>query len=180
VARDESRAASTGFVLRVSGDTVWVVTTRSVLEDSTDLPPERIAVAFNGGRAAWSAAVVEVHPSADLALLRAVVRGQVIPVPEVEVTITPASGDPVVVVGFPAVSPANWQRQGLQAAATRGTMLSAAELELEIDGYGAPGASGSPVFNTAGQVIGMLFDVTANRTLQAVPASAFKPWMATP
>src|SRR6185503_6097098 len=72
VSRGESRASSSGFVLRISGDTGWIVTTRSVLEDTTDLPPERIAVAFNGGTSAWRTQVVEVHPSLDLALVRAV------------------------------------------------------------------------------------------------------------
>ena len=86
-------------------------------------------------------------------------------------------------VGYPAVPPgtpaANWQRDGLKATITRGTVLSVAETRLEIDGYGASGANGSPVFNIAGQVIGVLVAMKPdNRTLQAVPASALKAWMA--
>jgi S1-C subfamily serine protease len=182
VSRGESRANSTGFVLRVSGDTGWIVTTRSVLEDTTDLPPERITVAFNGGTSAWRTQVVEVHPSLDLALIQAIAPGHVFPAAEVVLTPSAAPGAPVALVGYPAGSPgtpaANWQRDGLKATIARGTILSVAEARLEIDGYGASSANGSPVFNTAGQVIGVLVAIKPdNRTLQAVPASALKAWM---
>jgi len=153
-----------------------------VLEDSTDLPPEKIAVAFNGGRAAWRTQVVEVHPSLDLALIRAIAPGHVFPVPEVVLAPSAAVGDPVALVGYPAASPgtqtANWQRDGLRATTVRGTILSVAETRMEIDGYGASGSNGSPVFNTAGQVIGLIFGARPeSRTLPAIPATALKPWM---
>jgi S1-C subfamily serine protease len=182
VSRGESRASASGFVLRVSGDTGWIVTTRSVLEDSTDLPPERIAVAFNGGTTAWRTQVVEVHSSLDLALIRAIAPGHVFPAAEVVLTSGVAVGDPVALVGYPAPSPgtqaANWQRDGLKATTVRGTILSVAETRLEVDGYGASGSNGSPVFNAAGQVIGLVFGARPeSRTLPAIPASALKPWM---
>ena len=184
VSRGESRASSSGFVLRISGDTGWIVTTRSVLEDTTDLPPERIAVAFNGGTSAWRTQVVEVHPSLDLALVRAVAPGHVFPAAEIALTPSATLGEPVALVGYPAGTPgataANWQRDGLKATIARGTILSVAETRLEIDGYGASIANGSPVFNTAGQVIGVLLGGApqgGGRKIYAVPASALRGWM---
>ena len=56
--------------------------------------------------------------------------------------------------------------------------MSVAETRMEIDGYGASGSNGSPVFNTAGQVLGLIFGVRPeSRTLPAIPATALKPWM---
>jgi pSer/pThr/pTyr-binding forkhead associated (FHA) protein/S1-C subfamily serine protease len=177
------RVSASGFVLRVNGDTGWVVTSRHVLHDSTGLPPERVAVVFNGGKQAWRARVVDEQRAADLALLRVLAWGHVFAVREIGTEATPAAGEPVVVLGFPHgldLQDNDWQRQGLRVSTTTGTVSAVAQDRLQIDGYGAPGASGSPVFNAGGQVIGVLFGgepASGGRMIYAVPSSALARWI---
>ena len=177
------RVSASGFVLRVSGDTGWVVTSRHVLRDSTGLPPERIAVVFNGGKQAWRARTVDEHGKADLALLRVLAWGHVFAVQEIGTGAAPAAGEPVAVLGFPHgldLQGNDWQRDGLRVSTTTGTISAVAPDRLQIDGYGAPGASGSPVFNAGGQVIGVLFGGepdSGGRMIYAVPASALARWI---
>lgn len=177
------RASASGFVIRVKGDTGWIVTSRHVMRDSTGLAPRRIAVAFNRGKLAWRARLIGLHGSADLALLRVLAWGYVFPVQEVGVAASPEPGEPVAVLGFPhglGLQGANWQRDGLRASTTTGTISAVTQDRLQIDGYGAPGASGSPVFNTAGQVIGVLFGGApegGGRMIYAVPAAALSAWI---
>lgn len=177
------RVSASGFVIRVKGDTGWVVTSRHVMRDSTGTAPERIAVAFNGRKQAWRARLLAQHGSADLALLRVLAWGYVFPVQEVGVTAAAQPGEPVVVLGFPHgldLQNERWQRDGLRASTTTGTVSAVTQDRLQIDGYGAPGASGSPVFNTAGQVIGILFGgapESGGRMIYAVPSAALSAWI---
>lgn len=177
------RVTATGFVVRVKGDTGWVVTTRHVMRDSTGLAPARVAVAFNGTKQAWRARLVDVHGTADVALVRVIAWGYVFPVKSVGLAATPQAGDPVAVLGFPlGLEPqaTTWQRDGLRSSTSTGTVAAVTPDRLQIDGYGAPGASGSPVFNAAGEVIGVLFGGepgSGGRMVYAAPASALGRWI---
>ncbi len=177
------RVSASGFVIRVKGDTGWVVTSRHLMRDSTGSAPQRIAVAFNGGKLAWRARLLDQHGSADIALLRVLAWGYVFPVKEVGVAAAAQPGEPVVVLGFPHgldLQGERWRRDGLRASTTTGTVSAVAQERLQIDGYGAPGASGSPVFNTVGQVIGVLSGgapESGGRMIYAVPAAALSAWI---
>ena len=55
---------------------------------------------------------------------------------------------------------------------TAGTIAKALPDELQIDGYGAEGASGSPIFDGAGNLLGVLYGGEAGsngRVVYAVP-----------
>jgi len=176
------RASTTGFVVRVKGDTGWVITSRHFLRDSAGVPSEKIAVGFSGGRQTWRARLVEQHGSADLALLRVLAWGYVFAVKEIGLSAAPQVGDPVAVLGFAGDKDLQGyeQRDGFHVTATTGTLAALAPDRLEIEAYGAPGASGSPVFDMAGQVIGVLVGGESEgggRLLHAVPASALAGWI---
>ena len=174
-----ARSRSAGFVLRVSADTGWMVTTRATLLDSTGAPAERIAVGFNGGAQAWRARVIAEEPATGLALIRVLAWGHVFPVAEVRDSAAVA-GQPVVVFGFPDgpdQGGANWQRDGLRASVMTGTLSAATEKKLEIEGYGASAWIGSPVFNTTGQMIGVIVAGESSGKLSAVPASQLRGWI---
>lgn len=179
---DGQRVTATGFVARTHGDTGWVVTSRHALLEASGQAPERIAVAFNGGRNAWRARLLAVHDSADLALIRVLAWNQVFPVKEIGFEAAPEAGEPAVLLGFPLgldTQGGDWQRQGLRASTTTGTIAAVGADRIQIDGYGASGASGSPVFNAAGQVIGVLYGgerESSGRIVYAVPASALRRW----
>ncbi len=176
------RVVATGFVARTRGDTGWIVTSRHVVTDGAGGAPGRIAVGFNGGTVSWRARLLALHGAADLALLRVVAWGHVFPVEELNLAPEPKAGEPVVLLGFPLgldTQGGDWRRDGLRASTTTGTVASVAPDRIQIDGYGAAGASGSPVFNTRGQVIGVLFGGerdSGGRIIYAVPASALAAW----
>ena len=179
---EEGRVGATGFVVRTSADSGWIVTSRHIFQTSSGLEPERIAVVFHGGKQAWRGRVVARHPSADLALVRVQAWGRVFPVQQVNPDATPRAGEPVAILGFPHgldLQEGDWRQQGLRSSATTGTMSAVSADRLQIDGYGAPGASGSPIFNATGEVIGVLSGgapESGGRMIYAVPASALKVW----
>ncbi|HKP28685.1 MAG TPA: serine protease, partial [Gemmatimonadales bacterium] len=174
------RTRSTGFVLRVSADTGWVVTNRAALLDSTGAPAERIAVGFNGSNQGWRARVIAEQPATGLALLRVLAWGHVFPVAEVRDSVA-VTGQPVIVFGFPEgpeQGGPTWQRDGLRASVITGTLTAASEKRLEIEGYGVTGWVGSPVFNAAGQLIGVIATGEGGSApLSAIPTSAIRGWM---
>jgi pSer/pThr/pTyr-binding forkhead associated (FHA) protein/S1-C subfamily serine protease len=180
---EEGRVGATGFVIRTSADTGWIVTSRHILETTTGLDPERIAVVFQGGKQAWRGRVVARHASADVALLRVQAWGHVFPVQQVNPDAASRAGEPVVILGFPHgldLQEGDWRQQGLRSSTTTGTMSAVSPERLQIDGYGAPGASGSPIFSSAGEVIGVLSGgapESGGRMIYAVPTSALKMWV---
>jgi S1-C subfamily serine protease len=174
-----SRSRGTGFVLRVSADTGWVVTNRRSLLDSTGSIAERIAVGFNGGAQAWRARVIADDQRTGLALVRVLAWGHVFPVAEVRDSAA-TIGEPVIVLGFPDgpdQGGASWQRDGLQASVLTGTLTAQDDRKLEIEGYGASAWVGSPVFNATGQLIGIIETREDSPQLSAIPASAIRGWM---
>jgi pSer/pThr/pTyr-binding forkhead associated (FHA) protein/S1-C subfamily serine protease len=176
---DGNRAMATGFVVRTRADTGWIVTSRQVLLDSTGQPPTRIAVAFNGGKLAWRARLTATHRSADVALIRVLAWGHVFPLRAVNLNPAPTAGEPVAIMGFPGGPNAgggNWTERGLKVLTSKGTVASVSGSLVVIDGYGAPAAGGSPVFNSAGEVVGIISGEPASRLLQAVSASELRVW----
>jgi len=65
------------------------------------------------------------------------------------------------VIGFPLGADLPMRSQGEQnlvrTTLTAGTVSKALRDLLQIDGYGAPGASGSPIFDASGALLGVLY-----------------------
>lgn len=173
---DGRQVAATGFVARTAGDTAWIVTTRHSVTSATGGPPDSLGVVLNLGRIARRARLAAVHDSADVALLR-VIAGPLPAVTAVRADTSLRAGDPVALIGFPLgldlPMGGDWRRVGLTASTTTGTLARLLPDRLQIDGYGATGASGSPVFNAAGEVVGVLYGgerESGGRIVYAVPA----------
>ena len=71
------------------------------------------------------------------------------------------------------------ERQGQSAIAdptlTVGTVSKVLHAVVQVDGYGAPGSSGSPVFGRDGRVVAVLYGgerESQGKIIYAVPASA--------
>jgi S1-C subfamily serine protease len=65
-----------------------------------------------------------------------------------------------------------WTSSGVRATLTLGTAAKVLPTLLQIDGYGAEGSSGSPVFNRAGEVVALVYGGqrgTNGRVLYSVP-----------
>jgi len=172
---DGRRFAGTGFSVRIRGDTGWILTCRHLIADSAGRPATHLGVIFNGSSQNFRAELLATADSADLAILSVQIHGGVPFVRGIAAEVKP--GDPVAVFGFPfgfdSPPGPDWRRLGVVATSSPGTIRSATGGIMEVDGYGAAGSSGSPVFDAAGEVVGVVFGGERNsggRTLYAVPA----------
>ena len=151
--------SGTGFAVRRSGDTAWVVTSRHVVVDSAGHGASRLGLVFNGTAQNFAATLERAHPTADLALLRVVIRGGA---PVIRgFGAVPAAGEPVGTITFPGeldLSPgAAWRQVGVAASSFSAIVTAVDSSRLQLDGYGADGMSGSPVFRSDGMVVGVIF-----------------------
>jgi S1-C subfamily serine protease len=174
-------SSATAFAVRRDG---LLITSRHLVSDSLgNKRPRRLALQFSDSEQLWNAVVVAVSTEADLAVIR--VLGVVGDVPVVhDLNLrgdTIAPGSPIAVIGFPL--------GGAASSATRRTparpLLSAAIVKavrparLDIEGFGAAGASGSPILDRAGEVIGVLFggyrdQSSGENVILAVPIAAVR------
>jgi pSer/pThr/pTyr-binding forkhead associated (FHA) protein len=173
------RVAGTGFSVRVRGDTGWIATSRHLVIDSVGRPAAKLGVLFNGTSQNFRADLVGTADSADLALLVVRVRRGV---PVVRTLGKGAyRGEPVAMLGFPFGFDfpvgGDWRRVGVRVSRFTGTVRAVGRDRLEIDGYGVSGSSGSPVFNAAGEVTGIVFGgdpASGGRTVYAVPVQVLE------
>jgi S1-C subfamily serine protease len=90
-------------------------------------------------------------------------------------------GEPVAVIGFPLgldlQKGADWRQLGVAATLTLGTVSRTLPDLIQLDSYGAQGSSGSPIFNRAGMVVGLIYGGekgSNGRIVYGVPAGAIK------
>lgn len=175
---DGRRVAGTGFAVRVRGDTGWIATSRHLVADSSGRNARRLGVIFNRSSQNFRAEIAATADSTDLALLTVRIRGGMPTVKGLGAgDLRP--GDPVAVLGFPFgldfPMGGDWQKTGVRASSLTGTIRRVRTDMLEVDGYGVSGSSGSPVFNAAGEVVGVVYGGPAEsvgRIVYAVPARA--------
>jgi S1-C subfamily serine protease len=153
---DDSVFTGTGFAVTPAG---LLVTNRHVITDAAGAHPKEIAVQFSGSKDVLHARLENVAPDADLATVR-ITDGGTWPV--VQGLRSDAAGvdvgDPIALIGYPlgldtpmgaaTVTPT-------LALGTIGKILP--DSLLQLDAYSGSGASGSPVFDRSGQVIGVEF-----------------------
>jgi S1-C subfamily serine protease len=160
---DGTRRTGSGFAVQSDGQSSLLITNRHVVTGTDGSLPTRVGAIFNGSKQNFRAEVVTVatDEAADLALIRVPVRGGTPVVHSIAPTREPEAGDPVVMVGYPLgldmEMGGDWQTKGVSTALTTGTISKALSERLLILGYGAPGMSGSPVFDRTGAVIGVVF-----------------------
>ena len=154
------RVSATGFVARTRADTAWIVTSRHAVTDAAGQPPANLGVAFNGAAGIYRARFVVAHDSADVAVIRVVGRYSRA-IAGVGATESLVAGEPVALLGYPMgldlPMGGDWRKVGVSASTSTGTVSRVLEGMLQIDGYGASGASGSPIFDTEGNLVGVLF-----------------------
>jgi S1-C subfamily serine protease len=168
------------FGIRSDPNGGLLVTNRHVVVDSAGRLPEKVGVVFNGSNQNFKADVVEMSQEADVALLRTTVhRG--IPVVKGIATSRSEVGEPVAVLGFPLgldlQSGVNWRQLGVAATLTLGTVSRTLPDLIQLDSYGAQGSSGSPIFNRAGMVVGLVYGGekgSNGRIVYGVPAADIK------
>ncbi len=174
--RDGQVSSGTAFAVRADG--TFLTNRHVVAGTGTGRAAARIAVQFSGSRQVWPARILAADPVADVAVIK--VDNIVGAVPVVRGfdarPDTLAPGSPVALLGYPMGGDAADPTAGAHVPApllTAGVMRGLAPGRLEVLGYGAAGASGSPIFDRDGRVIGVLYGGThenAEQTLLGVPS----------
>ena len=174
---DEGNASGTGFNVSPSG---LIITNRHVVRDSKGKPARRIVVKFESADGNFKLVnVLKVSETDELAWLKLDGGGSYPTVfgvarsPEVRV------GAPVALIGYPlgtgtAGMGGEISKVKPVSTLTVGTASKVLGDTLQLDVYAAQGSSGSPVFNSQGIVIGVLFGSPTEsngRIIYAVPSS---------
>ena len=173
--------SGTAFAVNPSGR---MVTNRHVVtgEDGS-LTPRRIAIQFHNSSQVVRANLVAVDQDVDLAVVQVQgIRGTVAPVQGLAAqSATAAVGDPVAMIGFPLGDDIPMRSPGesniVRSTFTAGTVSKVLPDLVQVDGYGAPGASGSPVFDRDGNVIAVLYGAEAGsngRIIYSVPVQRLR------
>lgn len=173
IERDNRPAVALLFVEAQDG-TVTTATAFAVRADATLLTvghvlhgpdgsrtPRRVAVQFADSEQFFPARIVAIAEDADLALVRAENIEGVVPVVSGlrDANERAEIGEPVAVIGFPLggeTAPRAIGRGRARPLVTAGVITGESASELEVQGYGAAGASGSPIFDASGRVAAIL------------------------
>jgi S1-C subfamily serine protease len=174
---DSSAFSGSGFSISSRGE---IVTNRHLVQRTGGETPMRIAVIFSDTKAWLPAHVVRVSATADLALLQVDAPG---PFPAIS-TLAPRAADTpvgkaVAIIGYPLGTDTPMEGSGT-AITARSTLVAGTVSKnladvLQIDAYAGQGSSGSPVFNTSGEVIGVVYGgarESAGRIVYAVPVDS--------
>jgi S1-C subfamily serine protease len=173
---DGERFSGTAFAVDSQGT---MVTNKHILtgEDGTKTP-RRLGVIFSGSTQFWQAEVVGVSAETDVGVFRVTIKGGTPRVAGLARTREGLErGDPVAILGYPLGFDLPMESQGGQPIAepslTVGTVSKALTAVVQVDAYGAPGSSGSPVFDRDGKVIAVLYGgerESNGKIIFAVPA----------
>jgi len=153
---DGDRFSGTAFSVDSMGT---MVTNKHILvgEDGTKTA-KRIGIIFSGSTQMWRGEMIGVSAEADL--------GEGI-----------ERGDPVAILGYPLGFDLPMEAQGghpiAEPTLTVGTVSKALTSVVQVDAYGAPGSSGSPIFDRDGRVIAILYGgerESNGKIIFAVPA----------
>jgi len=173
---DGERYSGTAFSIDSMGT---MITNKHILagEDGTKTP-RRLGVIFSGSTQFWRAEVVGVSQDADIGVFRVLIKGGTPRVAGLAKTATAIErGDPVAILGYPLGFDLPMESQGGQPIAeptlTVGTVSKSLTEVVQVDAYGAPGSSGSPIFDRDGKVIAVLYGgerESNGKIIFAVPA----------
>ncbi len=147
----------TAFGVRTDGT---LLTVRHLIRTESGEPlPTRIAVQFSDSPQVWPARLVAESQEVDLAAIRVENIEGAIPVvrglnsrPD-----TLGTGIPVASLGFPLGGGVEGSGGIARPLVTAGVLSVLGPVQIQVHGYGDVGASGSPVFDAAGEVVGVLF-----------------------
>lgn len=157
---DGKAYAGTGFSISANGA---LLTNRHNVRSEDGKTASRIAVKFVNTREWLTARVIKVSdvPSEDLAIIQLDAPGTYPVVDGVSSGADATEGVSVVTIGFPLGYDTPQEGEGndfiAKSTLNPGTVSKRTSSVLQIDSYAAHGSSGSPVFNTLGHVVGIVY-----------------------
>jgi S1-C subfamily serine protease len=172
---DGTYMAGTAFCVSPKG---LLVTNRHVVRTDSGAPARRVRVLFANTRDWLPAHVVRMSDTDDLALVQLDVEGAYPVVAGISRTGALARvGAPIASIGYPHAVDTPMEGQGLHITARTttavGTVAKRLDDVLQIDSYAGKGSSGSPLFDTHGDVVGVIYGgapESGGRIVYAVPA----------
>ncbi len=159
--------AGTAFSVNSAGA---MLTNKHTLTGENGETPRDIAVQFSGSSDVLPARLVKLSPDLDLAVIQLESQG---PFPAIKgfANAAAAEGAPIATIGFPG--------GGRRATMTTGSVTRIIPDSLyELDSFSGVGASGSPIFDRDGMVIGVEFGGLAGsggRAIVGLPISRALP-----
>ena len=176
----------TGFAVKSDPNGGYIVTNKHVVTDSNGVAAAKIGLVFEGSRQNFRADIDRISDHADLALLRVSVhRGVPVIKGLADSTRRLEVGEPAAVLGFPLgldiAGGREWSESGVASTLTLGTVSRTLPDLIQLDSYGAQGASGSPILDKSGLVIGVLYGGqpgSNGRILYGVPVSFVRELLA--
>ena len=173
---DGQRFSGTAFAVDSNGT---MITNKHILvgEDGTKTP-HRLGVIFSGSTQFFRGDMIGVSPESDIGVLRVAIKGGTPRVRGLARTREGIErGDPVAILGYPLGFDLPMENRGgdpiAEPSLTVGTVSKALTAVLQVDAYGAPGSSGSPIFDRNGNVIAVLYGgerESNGKIIFAVPA----------
>ncbi len=171
----------TGTAFAISRDGVMITNRHVVAGPDGIKRPTKVGIKFADSDQLFPARVLAVgqDKAADVAVVKVDIRGGNPAVKSFGAQANVRPGDPVAVIGFPlgVELPSDRSARAQQVARTSltaGTVSKVLSDLVQVDGYGAEGSSGSPMFDRSGNVVGVLYGGqpgTGGRIVFGVPIS---------
>lgn len=165
---DSTMWTGTAFCVTSGG---LMITNRHVITSERGERPARIAIQFSGSGEVLPARIERVAPDADLAVIRLESAGPFATV--AGLGSGPVSeGDPIGLIGFPLGVDLPQGSAPTASLFTGSVSRVISDSLLQLDAFSGTGASGSPIFDRNGRVIGVEFGgirETGGRVILGLP-----------
>jgi S1-C subfamily serine protease len=145
----------TAFGITKSG--LMVTNRHNVKSPTTGAATTSLQVKFGGSSQYLRARVVKVVDEPDLALIQVERSGEYPTVRGISAKGDIAVGAPVAMIGFPLSLTLPMEGSAATTTLSPGTASKRIPSLLQIDAFGSHGMSGSPVFDSRGLVVGVVF-----------------------
>jgi S1-C subfamily serine protease len=174
--------AGTAFGITAGG---LLVTNKHVVHNEAGVSAQRLMVIYANTNKWLRARIVRMSADDDLALIQVEAAGKYPVVSGVSKAGELARvGAPVASIGYPGATDTPMEGTGMNITArttsTPGTVSKRLSDVIQIDSYAGHGSSGSPLFDAAGNVVGVIYGGAAEsngRIVYAVPAQKLSAFL---